>query len=76
MVKFTDTVRDLYRGISDFKKGYQARTNVVKDEKGDVVADSRSILARWRKRIFEMLNYSAVNIHYIVTHVKLPIKTM
>jgi hypothetical protein len=25
---------DLYRGIRDFKKGYQPRTNVVKDEKG------------------------------------------
>jgi hypothetical protein len=41
-------IRDLYRGISDFKKGYQLRTNVVKDEKGDLVADSHSILARWR----------------------------
>ena len=25
-------IRDLYRGISDFKKGYQPRTNIVKDE--------------------------------------------
>jgi len=28
-------IRDLYRGISDFKKGYQPRCNIVKDEKGD-----------------------------------------
>ena len=28
-------IRDLYKGISDFKKGYQSRTNIVKDEKGD-----------------------------------------
>jgi len=41
-------IRDLYRGISDFKKGYQSRTNVVKDGKSDLVADSHSILARWR----------------------------
>ena len=27
-------------GISDFKKGYQPRTNIVKDEKVDLVADS------------------------------------
>jgi len=27
----------LYRGISDFKKGNQPRTNAVKEEKGDVV---------------------------------------
>ena len=38
-------IRDLYRGINDFKKGYQARTNVVNDEKGDLVADSYSIVA-------------------------------
>jgi flagellar basal body rod protein FlgC len=42
-------VRDLYRGINDFKKGYQPRTIIVKDEKGDLIADSHSIMARWRK---------------------------
>jgi len=41
-------IRDLYRGISDFRKGYQPRTNIVKDEKGDFVTDFHSILARWR----------------------------
>jgi len=41
-------IRDLYRGINDFKKGYQPRCNIVKDEKGDLVADSHSIVARWR----------------------------
>jgi hypothetical protein len=38
-------IRGLYRGISDFKV-YQPRTNIVKDEKGDLVATR--ILARWR----------------------------
>jgi flagellar basal body rod protein FlgC len=33
-------VRDLYRGFNDFKKGYQPRTIIVKDEKGDLIADS------------------------------------
>jgi len=37
---------DLYRGINDFKKGYQPRTNIVKDYKGDLVAESHSILVR------------------------------
>jgi len=41
-------IRDLHRGIIDFKKGSQPRTNIVKDEKGDLVADSHSIVARWR----------------------------
>jgi hypothetical protein len=39
-------IRHLYRGINDFKKGYQPRTHVVEDEKGDVVADCHSILSR------------------------------
>jgi len=34
------------RGINDFKKGYQPRTNIVKDEKSDLIADSHSILVR------------------------------
>jgi hypothetical protein len=47
-------IRDLYRGISDFKKGYQPRNIAVKDEKGDLVADSHSILARWRNHFFQL----------------------
>jgi hypothetical protein len=39
-------IRELYRGINDFKKGYQPRTDIVKDEKGDLVADCHSILTR------------------------------
>jgi hypothetical protein len=31
-------------------------TNVVKDEKCDLVADSHSIVARWRKYFFHLLN--------------------
>ena len=31
-------IRDLYRGINDFKKGYQPSSNIVKDEKGDLFA--------------------------------------
>jgi hypothetical protein len=37
-------VRDMYRGINDFKKGYHRRTDRVKDEKGDLVVDSHSNL--------------------------------
>jgi hypothetical protein len=54
-------IRDLYRGISDFKNGYQPRNNVVKDEKDDLVADSHSILARWRNHFFQLLNVNGVN---------------
>ena len=47
-------IKDFYRGINNFKKGYQPKTNVVKDEEGDVVADSDSIVAR-RKNYFSQL---------------------
>jgi hypothetical protein len=35
-----NNIRDLYMDINDFKNGYKPRTNIVKDEKGDLVADS------------------------------------
>jgi hypothetical protein len=41
-------ITDLYTGISDFKEGYQPRTNIVKDEKGNLVTDSHSIMVTWR----------------------------
>jgi len=49
-------IRDLYRGISDFKKGHQPRCNIVKDEKDDLVADSHSIVARWRNYFSQLFN--------------------
>jgi hypothetical protein len=51
----------LCRGINDFKKWYQPRTNVVKDEKGDLVADSHRILSRVRNNFFQLLNIHGVN---------------
>ena len=56
-----NNVRDLYRGINDFKKGYQPRTTLVKDEKGDFMADSHSIMARWRNYFSQLLNVHEVN---------------
>ena len=53
-------VRDLHRGINDFKKGYQPRTTIVKDEKGVLVADPHSILARWRNYFSQLLNVHEV----------------
>jgi hypothetical protein len=43
--------RDLYRGINEFKRGYHRRSNLVKDENGDLLADSHNILNR-RKNYF------------------------
>jgi hypothetical protein len=41
-------IRDLYRGINYFKKGYQPRDNLVKDENGEPLVDSHSILETWK----------------------------
>ena len=51
----------MYRGVSDFKKGYQLRTNIVKDEKCDLFRDSHRILARWRNLFVLLLNENGVN---------------
>jgi hypothetical protein len=37
-------IRYLYIGINEFKKGYQQRTNLVKYENRDLLADSHYIL--------------------------------
>jgi len=54
-------IRDLCRGINDFKKGYQPRTNTVKDKKCDLVTDCHSILARWRNNVSQLWNVPGVN---------------
>jgi len=51
----------LYRGINDYKKGYQPRTNIVKDKKGYLVTNSHNILAEWRKYFSQLLNIYEVN---------------
>ena len=50
----------MYRGIHYLKKGYQPRTNIVNDEKRNWVADSDSILARWRNHISLLPNVHGV----------------
>ena len=40
------STRNSYKGINEFKKGYRPRTNLAKDEKGDVLAHSHSTLNR------------------------------
>ena len=58
----TKNIRNLYMGINDFKKGYQSRTNIVKDEKGDLVTDSHSILARWRYHSLLLIGHRVIDV--------------
>jgi hypothetical protein len=55
-------IRDVYRGINDFKMGYQPRAKIVWDEKGDLVTDSHSILARWRNHFSQLISVHGVNV--------------
>ncbi|PNF20380.1 hypothetical protein B7P43_G10237 [Cryptotermes secundus] len=54
-------IRDLFRGINDFKRGYQPRSNLVKDENGDLLADSHNILNTWRNYCSQLLNVHRVS---------------
>jgi hypothetical protein len=58
-----NNIRDIYRGINEMMKRYQPRTNLVKDENGDLLADSHSrpILNRWRNYFCFILNVHRVN---------------
>ena len=50
----------MYRDINDFKKGYQPRCNIVKDETGDLVAESHINVARWRNCFSQLINVHGV----------------
>jgi hypothetical protein len=39
-------IREVYRGINKFKREYQRINDFVKDENGDVLADSYNILSK------------------------------
>jgi hypothetical protein len=55
-------IRDLYRSINEFKKGYQHRTNLLKDEKGDLLADHHKIVNRWMNYFCQLLNVQRVGV--------------
>jgi hypothetical protein len=54
-------IRGLYSRINKFKRGYQPRNNLVKDEDGDLLADSNTILNRWKSYFSRLLNVHDVN---------------
>jgi hypothetical protein len=38
-----ENIRDLYRDINEFKKGYQPRIYIIKDENGNLLADPQNL---------------------------------
>jgi hypothetical protein len=62
-------IGDLHREINEFKRGYQSRSNLVKDEIGDQFTDSHNILNRWKNYFSQLLNLCRVsNIRQIDTY--------
>jgi hypothetical protein len=56
-----NNIRDLYRGINDVKKEYQPKTIIVKDERGDLVAESHRMMAKWRNYFSQILKVYGVS---------------
>jgi hypothetical protein len=54
-------IREMYRRINEFKKGYQPRSNLVKDGNGDLLSDSNTILDRWKSYFSKLLNVHDVS---------------
>jgi hypothetical protein len=51
-------IRDMCRGINEFKKGYQPRSSLVKNEIGDLLADSHSILKNYFSNLLHLHRFS------------------
>jgi hypothetical protein len=54
-------IRDLYKGLYEFKRCYQSQNHEVKDENAFLLADSQNILSRWKKYFFQLLNVHNVS---------------
>jgi hypothetical protein len=67
-------IRDLYRGIIGFKRGYQPRNNLLKDENGGLLADSHNILNRWKNYLSQLLNvHNVSDVRQIEVHTAEPL---
>jgi hypothetical protein len=62
-------IGDLYRGINEFKRGYQPRSNLMKDENGDVLPGSHNIMNGWKNYFSHLVNvYRVSDVRQIEMH--------
>jgi predicted metallo-beta-lactamase superfamily hydrolase len=67
-------ITDLYRRRNKFKRGYQPRNNLVKDENGDLLADSHNILTRSMNYFSQLLNvHNVSDVRQIEVHTAEPL---
>jgi hypothetical protein len=57
----TKNIRNLYRGINKLKRGSQRISNLMKDENGELLADSHNIFNRWKNCFSQVLNVHRVS---------------
>jgi hypothetical protein len=65
--------KNLYRRINEFKRGYQPRSNLVKDENGDLFEDSHNILNRWNYFSQLMNVHNVSDVRQIEVHTAEPL---
>jgi hypothetical protein len=66
-------IRDLYRGMNKYKRGFQPRSNFVKDGNGDL-ADSHQNFNRWKNYFSQLLNvHSASDVRQTEIHTAEPL---
>jgi hypothetical protein len=67
-------IGDLKRGINEFTRGYHLRSNLVKDENGDLLADSHNILNRRKNYFSQLLNvHNVSDVRQIEIHMAEPL---
>jgi hypothetical protein len=54
-------IRYLYKSINELKKGYYPRINIINDETGNLLADSQSVLNRWKNFFNQVLNIHGIH---------------
>jgi hypothetical protein len=54
-------IRDFYRGINEFKKGYQPIINIIEVGIGNMLADAHRILNMWKNFFNQELNVHGVH---------------
>jgi hypothetical protein len=47
--------------MNEFERCYQCKSNLVKEENDDLLADSHNSLNRWKNNISQLLNVHNVN---------------
>jgi hypothetical protein len=69
-----NNIRNLYRGINEFKRGYQPRNSLVKDEDGDLVADYHNTLNMCKNYFSQLLNvHNISDVRQIEVHMAEPL---